>query len=99
RDIFVQDTFVGADHTYRLPIRVINELAWHSLFARTMFISDTTETAPHRPEFTIINFPSFLADPQRDGTRSPTFILINFSQRLLLIRRTTSPRAQKENAL
>src|SRR5215813_2530782 len=51
RELFVQDTFVGADHTYRLPIRVINELAWHSLFARTMFITDTTETAPHQPEF------------------------------------------------
>jgi phosphoenolpyruvate carboxykinase (ATP) len=85
RDLFVQDTFVGADPNYRLPIRVINELAWHSLFARTMFISNSGETAPHQPEFTIINFPSFLADPQRDGTRSPTFILIDFSQKLVLI--------------
>ena len=73
------------DPTYRLPIRVINELAWHSLFARTMLISDPTVTKPHHPEFTIINFPSFQADPQRDGTRSPTFILMDFSQRLVLI--------------
>src|ERR1041384_7698668 len=72
RELFVQDTFVGADPTYRLPIRVINEIAWHSLFARTMFISGESES--HKPEFTIINFPSFQADPQRDGTRSPTFI-------------------------
>ena len=85
RDLFVQDTFVGADPKYRLPIRVINELAWHSLFARTMFISNTTEDTPHQPEFTIINFPSFQADPQRDGTRSPTFILMDFSQKLVLI--------------
>jgi phosphoenolpyruvate carboxykinase (ATP) len=85
RDLFVQDTFVGADPDYRLPIRIINELAWHSLFARTMFISNSEETAPHQPEFTIINFPSFLADPQRDGTRSPTFILMDFSQKLVLI--------------
>jgi phosphoenolpyruvate carboxykinase (ATP) len=84
RDLFVQDTFVGADPKYRLPIRVITELAWHSLFARTMFISGA-ETKPHQPEFTIINFPSFQADPQRDGTRSPTFILMDFSQRLVLI--------------
>jgi phosphoenolpyruvate carboxykinase (ATP) len=84
RDLFVQDTFVGADPKYRLPIRVINELAWHSLFARTMFISNS-ETKPSHPEFTIINFPSFQADPQRDGTRSPTFILMDFSQRLVLI--------------
>jgi len=73
RDLFVQDTFVGADPKYRLPIRVINELAWHSLFARTMFISNMQSAEPHQPEFTIINFPSFQADPQRDGTRSPTF--------------------------
>ena len=85
RDLFVQDTFVGADSKYRLPIRVINELAWHSLFARTMFITNTTDTTPHQPEFTIINFPSFQADPQRDGTRSPTFILMDFSQKLVLI--------------
>jgi phosphoenolpyruvate carboxykinase (ATP) len=98
RDLFVQDTFVGADHTYRLPIRVINELAWHSLFARTMFISATTETAPHQPEFTIINFPSFQADPQRDGTRSPTFILMDFSQRLVLIGGTSYAGETKKSA-
>ena len=85
RDLFVQDVFVGADSKYRLPIRVINELAWHSLFARTMFISESQAATPHQPEFTIINLPSFQADPQRDGTRSPTFILMDFSQRLVLI--------------
>jgi len=83
RDLFVQDAFAGADPRYRLPVRVISELAWHSLFARTMFINDPA--ARHRPEFTIINLPGFRADPTRDGTRSPTFILINFSQRLVLI--------------
>ena len=85
RELFVQDTFAGADPSYRLPVRIITELAWHSLFARTMFINDREATAPHRPEFTVINFPSFQADPQRDGTRSPTFILMDFSQRLVLI--------------
>ena len=85
RDLFVQDTFVGADPTYRLPVRIITELTWHSLFARTMFISNSGENASHRPEFTVINFPSFQADPQRDGTRSPTFILMDFSQKLVLI--------------
>jgi phosphoenolpyruvate carboxykinase (ATP) len=85
RDLFVQDVFVGADRKYRLPIRVINELAWHSLFARTMFISEADSATPHQPEFTIINLPGFQADPQRDGTRSSTFILMDFSQRLVLI--------------
>jgi phosphoenolpyruvate carboxykinase (ATP) len=84
RDLFVQDTFAGADPDYRLPVRIINEFAWHSLFARTMFISDNSATT-HKPEFTVINFPNFQADPQRDGTRSPTFILLDFSQRLVLI--------------
>ena len=85
RELFVQDTFAGADSRYRLPVRVVTELAWHSLFARTMFINDRSTTAPHQPEFTIINFPSFQAAPERDGTRSPTFILMDFSQRLVLI--------------
>lgn len=83
RDLFVQDTFAGADPRYRLPVRVITEFAWHSLFARTMFINDAL--ADHKPEFTIINFPSFRAEPERDGTRSETFILMDFSQRLVLI--------------
>src|SRR5215216_1508082 len=98
RELFVQDTFVGADPKYRLPIRVINELAWHSLFARTMFISNSGETEPHKPEFTIINFPSFQADPQRDGTRSPTFVLMDFSQRLVLIGGTSYAGETKKSA-
>lgn len=85
RDLFVQDTFVGADPKYKLPVRTITELSWHSLFARTMFISNHKDIAPHKPEFTVINFPSFQADPQRDRTRSPTFILMDFSQKLVLI--------------
>ena len=98
RDLFVQDTFVGADPNYRLPLRVITELAWHSLFARTMFISNSDETEPHKPEFTIINFPGFQADPQRDGTRSPTFILMDFSQRLVLIGGTSYAGETKKSA-
>jgi phosphoenolpyruvate carboxykinase (ATP) len=83
-DLFVQDTFAGADPRYRLPVRIITELAWHSLFARTMFINDES-ASDHDPGFTIINLPSFLADPSVDGTRSETFILMDFSQRLVLI--------------
>ncbi|MCA1593601.1 MAG: phosphoenolpyruvate carboxykinase [Acidobacteria bacterium] len=84
RDLFVQDTYAGADPRYRLPVRIITELAWHSLFARTMFITDDT-AADFKPEFTVINIPSFKADPATDGTRSETFILMDFSQRLVLI--------------
>jgi phosphoenolpyruvate carboxykinase (ATP) len=98
RELFVQDTFVGADPKYRLPVRVVNELAWHSLFARTMFITDPSATEPHKPEFTIINFPSFQAHPQRDATRSPTFILMDFSQRLVLIGGTSYAGETKKSA-
>src|SRR5215213_2774818 len=98
RELFVQDTFVGADPKYRLAVRVVSELSWHSLFARTMFISATDATGPHKPEFTIINFPSFQADPQRDGTRSPTFILMDFSQRLVLIGGTSYAGETKKSA-
>jgi phosphoenolpyruvate carboxykinase (ATP) len=84
RELFVQDTYAGADPRYRLPVRIITELAWHSLFARTMFINPVAGEN-HTPEFTIINLPSFKADPAQDGTRSSTFILMDFSQRLVLI--------------
>ena len=85
RDLFVQDTYAGADARYRLPVRVVTELAWHSLFARTMFINDDAGREKHTPEFTIINLPTFKADPATDGTRSETFILMDFHQRLVLI--------------
>ena len=85
RDLFVQDTYAGADRRYRLPVRVVTELAWHSLFARTMFINDDAGAEKHTPEFTIVNLPTFKADPSTDGTRSETFILMDFSQRLVLI--------------
>jgi phosphoenolpyruvate carboxykinase (ATP) len=85
RELFVQDVYAGADPRYQLPVRVITELAWHSLFARTMFINRDHLSTKHKPEFTIINLPGFRAEPTRDGTRTPTFILMNFSQRFILI--------------
>jgi phosphoenolpyruvate carboxykinase (ATP) len=86
RELFVQDTYAGADPRYRLPVRVITELAWHSLFARTMFINDDRgEAGRHEPEFTVVNLPSFKADPAADGTRAETFILMDFARRLVLI--------------
>jgi phosphoenolpyruvate carboxykinase (ATP) len=87
RDLFVQDCYAGADPNYRMPIRVITEKAWHSLFARNMFmkIRATEEIKRHVPEFTVICAPSFHASPIIDGTRTETFIIINFSQRLAII--------------
>ena len=90
RDIFIQDCYGGADPNYRLPVRIITELAWHSLFARNMFVKPKTneEYRRHVPEFTVIAVPSFKAFPQIDGTPTNTFIVINFNQRLCIIGNT-----------
>jgi phosphoenolpyruvate carboxykinase (ATP) len=86
RDLFVQDCFVGADPRYRVPIRVITETAWHSLFARNMFIQAMPEElAAHVPEFTVIQAPSFHAVPEGDGTHSEVFIAVHFGEKLILI--------------
>ena len=86
KDLFVQDCFAGADPSYRLPIRVITETAWHNLFARNMFIqARAEELAGHAPQFTVINAPNFHAVPEVDGTRSEVFIVIHFGQKLVLI--------------
>ncbi|MGD9488265.1 MAG: phosphoenolpyruvate carboxykinase [Calditrichaceae bacterium] len=86
-DIFIQDCYAGADKNFRLPIRVITEYAWHSLFARNMFIRirDEKDLKNHQPEYTIIDLPKFHAVPELDGTNSEAFILINFAQKLVLI--------------
>ncbi len=87
RDIFVQDVYAGTDPTYRLPIRVITETAWHSLFARNMFVRifDPEQLRHHVPQFTVINAPSITAIPDVHCTTSGTFILLNFAQRMVLI--------------
>ena len=87
KDLFVQDCYAGADPGYRLPIRVITERAWHSLFARHMFIveKDRTVLADHDPQFTVIDLPGFTATPASDKTNSETFILVNFAKRLVII--------------
>jgi phosphoenolpyruvate carboxykinase (ATP) len=86
-EVFVQDVYAGADPEFRLPIRIITEKAWHSLFVRNMFITinNQDELKKHVPEFTILALPKFKADPRIDGTRSETFIIINFAERIALI--------------
>ncbi len=87
RDLFVQDCYGGADPNYRLPVRIITELAWHSLFVRNMFIpaENNDQLRKFIPEFTIVAVPSFKGLPEVDGTLSETFILLNFEQKLCLI--------------
>ena len=85
-DLFVQDCFAGADKEHRIPIHVITEKAWHSLFARNMFIRVPQEDyATHHPRFTLIDLPNFHSIPSLDGTNSEAFIIINFAKRLILI--------------
>lgn len=86
RELFVQDCFAGADPVYRTPIRVITESAWHSLFARNMFIQATEEELKtHVPEFTVIQAPNFHAIPELDGTNSEVFIVVHFGKKLIII--------------
>ncbi|WP_456386546.1 phosphoenolpyruvate carboxykinase (ATP) [Desulfolithobacter sp.] len=86
QDIFVQDCFAGADPNHRLPVRIITQYGWHSLFARNMFIQATPEELQnHVPEFTVIDAPRFHASPSLDGTNSETFIILNFKKKLILI--------------
>ena len=86
-DLFVFDGYAGADPNYRIKVRVINENAWQNLFARNMFVREPQGDMlrDHEPEFTVINAPSFRADPAADDTYSGTFILLDISQGLAVI--------------
>jgi phosphoenolpyruvate carboxykinase (ATP) len=84
--LYVADLFGGSQPEHRVNVRVINELAWHNLFIRTLLVRPTAdELADFVPEYTIIDLPSFRADPERHGTRSETVIAVNFTEKLILI--------------
>ncbi|MFY4774482.1 phosphoenolpyruvate carboxykinase (ATP) [Metabacillus sp. RGM 3146] len=85
-ELFVFKGFAGADERYRLPIQVVNEFAWHNLFAHQLFIRpEGDDLLKHENPFTIISAPNFKADPETDGTNSETFIIISFEKRTILI--------------
>ena len=84
--LFVADLYGGSQPEHRVNVRVINEYAWHNLFIRTMLVRpETAELAEFVPEFTIIDLPSFRADPAKHGCRSETVIAVNLSEKLILI--------------
>jgi phosphoenolpyruvate carboxykinase (ATP) len=86
KDLYIQDCFAGADPQYRVPIRVLTGTAWHSVFARSMFLRPAKgEAADHVPEFTVIDVPQFHAVPSLDGTNSEAFIILNLGRRLAII--------------
>ena len=87
KDLFLQDCKAGAHPGHELPIRVMTELAWHSLFARNMFIQirDADALEAFEPKFTVLDAPGFHAVPEEDGTRSEAFVLLNFGRREVII--------------
>jgi phosphoenolpyruvate carboxykinase (ATP) len=87
---FIFDGFVGADPEIKLPIRVITDKAWHGLFATQIFIRPTlAELKNHKPEFTLLSVNDFGAMPELEGTRTETFIIINFKKKIVLIGATS----------
>jgi phosphoenolpyruvate carboxykinase (ATP) len=85
RELYVFDGFAGADARHRLPIRVVTEKAWHSLFARCLFLRPTAEQLTgFAPEWTILHACDFHADPARDGTKSETCVAISYEQKLVV---------------
>ncbi|WP_374434025.1 phosphoenolpyruvate carboxykinase [Tabrizicola sp.] len=89
RELFVQDLYAGADPIHRLDVRVVTELAWHGLFIRHLLRRpDRAELDSFTPDWTIINCPSFKADPARHGTRTETAIVLNFDDKTVLIANT-----------
>ena len=86
REVFVQDLYAGADPAWRLPVRVVTDSAWHSLFSRNIFVRPPAdELARFEPAFTILHSPGFFAIPEFDRINSETFIFVNFAEGLVLI--------------
>ena len=84
--LYIADLFGGSQPEHRVKVRVVNELAWHNLFIRTMLCRPSdAELGDFDPEYTIIDLPSFRADPARHGTRSETVVAVNLSEKLILI--------------
>jgi phosphoenolpyruvate carboxykinase (ATP) len=90
KDVFVQDVYAGADPNYRLPVRIVTQLAWHGMFVRNMFLlpQSLEEYKRFVPEFTIIAMPDFKAVPGIDNTNSETFIILSFEKKLAIIGNT-----------
>jgi phosphoenolpyruvate carboxykinase (ATP) len=87
KDLFVQDCYTGADPEHQVPIRVVTETAWHSLFARNMFIQehDPEKLRAHIPDYTILHAPGFQAIPEEDGTHSEAFVILHLGRKEVII--------------
>lgn len=86
KEVFVRDSYACADENYKLNIRVINEHPWSNMFAHNMFLRPTEEELKDfAPEWTIVNAPGFMADPEVDGTRQHNFAILDFTRKIALI--------------
>jgi len=88
KELFVQDLLAGADPSSELPVRIMTQKAWHAQFAHNMFIRPQDigrKLAVDEPQFTVLHTPDMQADPARHGTHSGTFVILNFSRRMVLI--------------
>jgi phosphoenolpyruvate carboxykinase (ATP) len=86
QELFVADLFGGSQADYRVNVRVINELAWHNLFIRTLLVRPkAAELDGFAPDYTIIDLPSFRADPERHGCRTETVVAVSVTEKLILI--------------
>lgn len=86
KEVFVRDSYACADDNYKLNIRVINEHPWTNMFAHNMFLRPTEEELKgFKPEWTIVNAPEFMADPEVDGTRQHNFAILDFTRKIALI--------------
>jgi phosphoenolpyruvate carboxykinase (ATP) len=86
KELYVVDGYVGADPAYNIRVRVLAQLGWHALFARQLFRRPMSqELEGFEPEFTLVSAPSFEAVPERDGTRTATFIGLDLERRKVLI--------------
>src|SRR6266700_2588609 len=86
QELFVRDLFAGADAEHRSGIRFVTPNAWHALFVHNMFLRPSpADLASFSPAWTVLHTPEFQADPATHGTRSGTFVVIHFGQRMILI--------------
>ncbi|MGH6869906.1 MAG: phosphoenolpyruvate carboxykinase [Rhizomicrobium sp.] len=86
RELFAKDLFGGADLAHRLPVRIVTEFAWHSLFVHQLLIRPAADQLTgFKPEFTIVDLPNFEADPKKHGSASKTVIAVNFTKKMVLI--------------